>query len=347
MTAARKLRLALIGTESLRAKEIKTVLSVKKFPLESVDFFDADVREEYSKLTSFRDEPKVIRALDIDSLREKDLVFLASDDATNRKIGGMAKNGEFLAVDLNETFNMESGIPLVVAGVNDGGLGGGKAMLIANPHPATIFLCQLYHALDPAFGIGKSVAFVLQPASSFEEEGIQELFDQSLALLNGASVPKKIFKDQAAFNLLVRTERPDKNGFSPKENQIMREVGRVFGGRSDGPSRGPGFSFSLSVIQAPVFHTYSIMAYVEFKRAVEVQDLNGAFRDNPVFQLSPEEASKPVSSISAAGRDKIFVGPVKKAAGISKGFWIWLSADNLTMGSALNAFGIAKSIFRV
>ena len=336
----KKLRFALVGSETLRGREIKSVLSFKKFPLQSFELYDPDVEEEFSKLTRFRDEPKVVHHLEPKSLAGLDLVFLASDAKTNAACGRRAAELDYRALDLAETFNADKDVPLVVAGVNDAVLRGKNVPLVANPNPVTIILAHLFHAFHPAFEIAKARAFVLEPVSVFEEAGIQELADQSFALLSGATVPKKVFREQVAFNLLSRTEKPGPDGFSTRESRVLAEVRRVLA-----PAE---FPLSLASVLAPVFHTCSAMVHVELGRKATIADLEACFRQSDVIKVGPAEGSGLVSATNVAGKEKIFVGQIKKAdAAAGGGFWIWAVADNLTLGSALNAYEIARSLFDI
>ncbi|MCJ7564666.1 MAG: hypothetical protein MUP52_08775 [Candidatus Aminicenantes bacterium] len=336
MKAKRRLKLALVGTKSLRGREIKSVLSQKKFAAFNLEFYDPEVKEEYSKLTEFKKEPKVIHGTDGVLLAGTDLVFLASDQETNRAFGMKAAEQGFLAIDLSETFNDRKDVPLLVAGVNDGDVSAGKNKLIANPHPATIILSHLFHLVAPRFGVAKAVVFVLQPASAFDDAGIQELASQSVALLNGSVPKKKVFKEQIAFNILSHTETPDAYGFGARERRIVTEIKRVIGK--------PDFPLFLSAIQAPVFHTYSLMTYLELERETDIAPLEALFRENAFFKMTVFRDACTVSSISVSGKDGIFIGQIKKEESSPRAFWVWLVADNLTRGSALNAFDIANRI---
>jgi aspartate-semialdehyde dehydrogenase len=335
----KKLCFALVGTETLRGREIKSVLAVKKFPLQAFEFFDPDVESEFSKLTQFRDEPKVVHHLERKALEGLDLVFLAADAKTNTEYGEFAAALHYRAIDLAETFNAREDVPLVVAGINDASIRRRKVSLIANPNPVTIILSHLLHSLEAPFGILKALAFVLEPASAFEEEGIQELADQSFALLNSSAMPKKVFREQAAFNLLSRTEKPEKAGFSTRELRVLSECRRVLAPAD--------FPLSLSIVLAPVFHTYSVMTFVELRKKAGITDIETALRAAEAFKLTPAEGSGLISAVNVAGKDKIFVGQVKQADSIPGGFWIWAVADNLTVGSALNAYGIARTLFPI
>jgi len=336
MATKRPFRVALIGTDSLRGQEIKNLLSVKRFPLASIDFFDPDVEEEYSKLTQFQDEPKVVHHLDPQALDGLDLVFLAAGEETSRNYGRLALAKGFQAIDLSGTFNGDESVPLVVAGVNDEAAALERYPLIANPRPAAIILASLLHRLIGRFGVTSAVAFILQPASAFDQAGIRELADQSTAMLSGASPRKEVFKEQVAFNLLSRTEALDAAGFSCGERQVISEVRRVLGL--------PGFPITLSIIQAPVFHTYSIMAYVELAKPAGIPEIEAVYRRSRLFKIGPRSGSCPVSSMSVAGKEQIFIGQIKKEQDRPNAFWIWTVTDNLTRGSALNALEIAERL---
>ena len=336
MSQGKKFRLALIGSESLAGKEIRDVFAARSFPLASFDFFDADVAEEYSRLTQFRAEPKVVHHLEPKALEGIDLVFLAADAATNRTYGERALKGAFRAIDLTGTLSRRPDVPVVVAGVNDRILRGRRPALVANPHPLAVFIAHLLAAVRQDFGLDRAVVFALQPASAFGEEGIQELIDQSYGTLCGMAMAKKIFRDQAAFNLLARADKPGKDGFSAVEKQVREEVRSVLGG--------PEFPLSLANVQAPVFHTYSVMAYLETKRPADPVALENAFRARSPFKVGTAASAPAVSSISVAGKDEIHIGLVKQAAASPRSAWVWLVADNLTAGSALNAFAIARAL---
>lgn len=336
MKGKKAFSLALVGTDSLRGKEMKNVLSKEKFPMKNIDFYDADVEQEYSKLTQFKGEPKVVHSLDESSLTSADLVFLAADKKINRKYGALASQKKIQAIDLSEAYSAEKKVPVVVAGVNDEIVRDKKPCLVSNPHPVTIILSHLFHAVASEFGILKAIAFTLQPVSAFEESGIKELANQSVAMMNSETIKKKVFKEQIAFNFLCQFEPSDQDGFSSIEKQIVSEIRRVLNNKD--------FPLSLSLVQAPVFHTYSIMVFLELKNNVSIQTLEGVFKNSSYFNVSSSTLSCPVSSVSVVGKDKIFIGQIKKEKSFPNSFWLWMAADNLTRGSALNAFEIAKKM---
>jgi aspartate-semialdehyde dehydrogenase len=337
MASKKKFRVGLVGTDTLRGKEIKSILGVKKFPLSEIEFFDADVKEEYGKLTEFQGEPRVIHHASAAALEGLDLVFLAADRETNLNLGRLAAEKKYRAIDLSGTFRSQDDIPFVVAGVNDSLLAARPYPLIANPHPVTIILSSLLHRLIAKLGLAKAVVFVLQPVSAFDQSGIEELASQSAAMLSGASPNREVFREQIAFNILSHTDVPDANGFSSGERQVISEVKRVLGL--------PDLPLSLSVIQAPVFHTYSIMVYVEPASKTNIQDLERIYKESPLFEIGAPSSSCSVTCLSVAGKEQIFIGQIKREESFPNAFWIWTVTDNLTRGSALNALEIARTLY--
>lgn len=335
MSPEKGIKIALIGTESFRGKEIKSILEEKKFPLKRIEFFDPDVQEEYSKLTEFRGEPRVVLPLHEEVIADADLVFLASNKSTNRKYGELAADKKFLAIDLNETFNQNEKIPIVVAGVNQNSIFKKKPSLIANPHPVTVVLTHFFHTVHKKFRIRNLTAFVLQPASAFESAGIEELADQSFAVLNSSSILKKTFKTQVAFNLFSDIDPVDIEGFSSTEKQIISETRRVLD-RENLP-------LSLAIIQAPVFHTYAIMIHLELEESPDIPTFTGLLDKSVYFKVVVPSPSRPLSLLQISGKDGIYIGRVKREDTQPNKYWIWTMMDNLTRGSALNAYEILES----
>jgi aspartate-semialdehyde dehydrogenase len=242
VSQSKKFRVALIGSETLAGREIRNIFAARSFPLASFDFYDPDVAEEFSRLTQFREEPKVVHHLEPKALDGIDLVFLAADPATNRSYGDLALKGAFRAIDVAGTSGGRPEVPVVVAGVNDRVLRDRRPALVSSPHALTVFIAHLLAAVRGDFGLERAVVFSLQPASAFGEDGIQELIDQSYGTLCGTAVVKKVFRDQAAFNLLARADKPGKDGFSAVEKRVREEVRSAIGG--------PEFPLAMTNVQA-------------------------------------------------------------------------------------------------
>lgn len=335
MGSSKTIHLALLGTESLKGKELRKVLETADLPSHELDLYDPSVESEYSNLSQYRGEAKVIRFPTPEALSQADLLFLAAEDEINLEYGSLAKEAGVPTIDLSLSYNRDPQTPVVVAGVNDQILTKNKPLLVACPHPATVIFSHIFHELR-SFGIRKAVTFLLQPVSAFGEEGVNELAEQTLAVLNGSKLSKKVFKTQIAFNCLPQTESVDKAGFSETEKQIMEELHRVF---QDGE-----FPVTLSLLQVPVFFSYMGMIYLELNKKVSIQTLRNAFKDSAYVEGFPASLNCSVSPVISSGLEKISVSQIKKDPLMENGYWIWGVGDNLTRGSTLNAVEIARVI---
>ncbi len=336
MNTKKGIRLALVGPDTFRGKELTSLLNKRKIRISEMEFYDPGIEEEFSKLTQFRGEPKAVHPLDENAFEGIDLAFLAADPKTNRKFGPIASKKKTWAVDLSETFNRDRKVPLVVAGVNNSILRKKKHGVVANPHPVTIFLSHLFHLLQHNFGLEEADATVLQPVSAFANPGIEELANQCFDVLRGSQIEKRIFKTQIAFNLLSQTDEVNSNGLTTTEEELISELKRIFD-KSE-------LRLALSLIQAPVFHTYSIMTRCVLEKEASIPDLEDLFKNALNFELGSSIPSCPASSVAVSGKDQIYIGRIKRDESFPRNFWIWTVADNLTRGSSVNALEIAEEI---
>lgn len=335
MGSQKLLKFALVGTESLQGQELRRRLESADLPPHIMSLYNPGVEEEYSQLTQYRGEAKVVQAPDPVSLSAADLVFLAADKDVSIEYGNLAAEKGIPVVDLTQAFSRDPRFSLIVAGLNDSILNRQKPVLIANPHPVAIILSHLFHELR-SFQIQKAVSFVLQPVSAYGQKGIDELAAQTLELLEGSGLSKNVFKAQIAFNCLSQTESVDKDGFSEVEKQIVEEVRRIYD-QDD-------FPLTLSIIQVPVFFSYSIMTYLELGRKASVSALTNAFKESMFVDAHPPSRDCPASAVRSADSDKVAAGQIKKDRKLDGGYWIWCTADNLTVGSALNALEISRVV---
>jgi len=199
----------------------------------------------------------------------------------------------------------------------------------------TIVLAHFLKVITKKFRPKNIAAFVLQPASAFENAGIKELADQSFAVLNSSSISKKTFKTQVAFNLFPDISPVDKEGFSSEEKQILSETKRVLDIRN--------LPLSLAIIQVPVFHTYAIMIHFELDERTDIPSLSELFKKSAYFKVASPSPSNPVSCLQISGKDEIHIGRIKSEEAFPNKYWIWTVTDNLTRGSALNACEILES----
>jgi aspartate-semialdehyde dehydrogenase len=315
-------RLGIVNPLTLVGNEIKTILRERAFPFERVVLLDS-TGQQTGALTEIGDEAAVVTAVSDDELEDLDVVFFCGQPAVNRE--WIERHGEdkFIAIDLSRPTAAESG-KLAVAGVNLDDLSN-DARLIVSPHPIAIPLALVLHQIETLSRIEICTATVVQPASEFEQIGIEELAAQTISVLNVAAMPKEVFDRQLAFNLYPAPER--------NEELIIDQVHQLTDADSE---------LALLITQGTIFHGHTFSIFVKTRDALNVVDINNRLRDNNAIALPDVDES--FGTIDAAGKDQVLVAEVRGDPSIRGGFWIWAVCDNLRRSSALNAVLIAEKI---
>ncbi len=290
-------------------------------PIGKIFFYDSSAESEWSLLTEFKGEPYVVKYPDEDMVKEVEVILLASSGEMELKAISRAKEEGVFVIDLSNSLNEDEEVPLIVDGINHELIK--KASVIANPHPVSIILSLLVNQLKGKFEIENLSSVAFQPVSEYQEEGVEEFINQTVAILNATSVPRKILKEQRAFDLIPESEK--------NERKIVREIERILGIKTS----------SITIIKAPIFHCFAVITFLAIKGEPDLEEIESEFRKNNRFKfLSRHQTPTPAS---VAGRDGIFI-KIYKNADFPSRYSIWAVADNFRSGFAKNAIGILQRI---
>jgi aspartate-semialdehyde dehydrogenase len=208
------------------------------------------------------------------------------------------------------------------------------AGLVGTPHPVALVLSTVLAAVKRGCGVREASAVVMQPASESGEEGIGELYQQTLGLLNFGELPRDVFGRQVAFNLvpadLYDASGPPGGGTAA---EIERDVVQVIGG---------GLDLSVAVVLAPVFHCHAAVMRVVLPPGKGRVDLQAALGTSEEIRLEPRDGR--ATPVECAGQPGILVTGIRPAG--AGAYWLWIVSDNLQSGSALNAVRIAEALWR-
>lgn len=274
-------------------------------------------------LTEVSDEPAVVASVATEGLDDLDLVFFCGPAESNREWISRHADDDFIAVDLSQPTTAEDG-KLAVAGVNLEDIGEGDDVLVS-PHPVTIPIALILKQIATLSAVEICTATVVQPASEFEQEGVEELAQQTISVLNIHSVPKSVFDRQLAFNLYPALEH--------NEEFIVSQVRGITDPRTE---------LALLITQGTIFHAHTFSLFVKTREKLEVSAIENALRANPAIVLP--EGDQQFGTIDAAGKDEVLVAEVRQDPGIGNGFWVWAVCDNLRRSSALNAVLVAEKV---
>lgn len=317
-------RLGIINPLTLVGNEIKSILRERAFPYAKLALLDS-IGEAAGALTEIDEQPAVVAPVAQEGLDDLDVVFFCGPASVNQQWIARHEEDDFIAVDLSQPAMSDDG-KLAIAGVNLEDVSGDDQLLVS-PHPVAIPIALILHQIATLSPIESCTATVVQPASAFEQRGIEELAAQTISVLNIQTVPKEIFDRQLAFNLYPATEH--------NEELIVSQVRAL---------TDPRIELAMLVTQGTVFHGHTFSLFVKTREPLDRDRIISALQSNPAIVM--QEGDQQFGTIDAAGKDEVLVAEVRPDASIRGGFWVWAVCDNLRRSSALNAVLVAeKALF--
>ncbi|MGB6000532.1 MAG: hypothetical protein WBI00_08620 [Thermoanaerobaculia bacterium] len=311
-------RIAIVNPVSLLGKELRESLGRHSELWSEVRLLTTNP-EAVGTLTEVAGAAAVVEAYETDSLHGVDLVFLCDWSPDLERLVD-ERSPETTVVVVTPEQAPSAGVA-VVAGINlDLAAPGG---VLISPHPSVVAVAHLVFPLT-GFGLQEVVAHVVQPASMRDQEGLDELFEQTRSIVTFAEqVPKEVFGGQQAFNLLPLDLSTD---------LLVSQLQSVLGEERN---------LALKIVRGGIFHSLSVSVFTRLDRDPGTDGLRDAFDDHS----QTDRVAEPdlLGPIEAAGREEILVGSIEPAAGLPGGYWIWGVMDNLTRGGATNALEIAAA----
>ena len=315
-------RVGIVNPLTLVGNEIKTILRERSFPFAKLVLLDSTGKAAGS-LTDIGDEPMVVTAISDDELEDLDLVFFCGPAAANREWIERYREDRFIVIDASQPSTITEGT-LAVAGINLEEISGGESLIIS-PHPVAIPIALILRQIELLSAVELCTATVVQPASEFDQAGVEELAAQTVSVLSVKGVPKEVFDRQLAFNLYPALEH--------NEEFIVDQIRRLTDGNAE---------LALLITQGTIFHSHTFSLFIKTRDDLSVEQIMVRLRENPAIALPEEDES--FSTIDAAARDEVLVAEVRRDPTIRGGFWVWAVCDNLRRSSALNAVLIAEKV---
>ena len=333
-------KIALVGASSLLAKELKECLT--ESPMAGASFVLLDVENAQGQLEQVGDEVTVVQVIGEDSFEEIDFTFFAGSENLTRKYWRNALRAGSTVLDLSGVLDEEPGV-LVRAPWLSHGAGSPdlltKAVVPANA--AALALALMMDRLQEIAEVRFAAATVLQPASEYGKDGLDELHQQTVSLLSFQNMPRAIFDTQVAYNTLASFGENATANLSRAEDRIRRHYAVLAGDRLP--------ELRLQVLHAPVFHGHTFSICIELERAMPLAAIEDALSGEHL-DLVLEETDSP-SNLAAAGQNDVLVWlkpepPVERLSGETSRFWIWAASDNLRL-AAQNAVECALDMRRL
>jgi aspartate-semialdehyde dehydrogenase len=328
-------RAAIVGAATLKGKEVAEMLNERNFPAVDVRLLDDD--ESIGQLEAAGDEINFIQSVRAELFTNVDFTFFAADAECTRNNWKRARDAGSAIIDLSGALEDEPGANVRSLWVErERGEMWQPELQPAPcvvPHPAAVTLALLMLRAQKAGVIRSAVATVFEPASEQGQKGMDELHQQTVNLLSFQPLPKDLFDEQVAFNMLARYGQKSRLSLESLETRVRRHYQKIAGVAAPEPA--------LMLLQPPVFHGHALAIFLEMGQVVDQELLSQALAGDHVSLANAEDDSQP-SNVNSAGQANILVS-LKPDAARPNGVWLWAAADNLRI-AAMTAVECAESM---
>ncbi len=328
-------RTAIMGATGAVGQEFLKILEQRKFPLASLRLLASS--RSAGKKVKFMGETLTIEELTEKSFKNLDLVLASAGGPISEKFAPIAAKQGAVVVDNTSFFRMHDGIPLVVPEINPEDIKTHKG-IIANPNCSTIIMVVPVWPIHKAFGVKRMVISTYQAASGAGARAMEELLEETRAVLDNKPYQRTIIPFPYAFNLFPHNAgKPDADGYVPEEVKMRKETHKIF--------HDVKIRISATCVRVPVLRAHSESLNIELERDASVEDIYAILRKAPgVTVLEEPEKNRWPMPLDASGQDNIYVGRVRKDLSQPKTIEMWVVGDQIRKGAALNAIQIAEML---
>jgi aspartate-semialdehyde dehydrogenase len=325
---------AVVGASGAVGTEMIEILEERKFPVGELRPL-VSARSAGTSI-SFRDHDVLLHELTAQSFAGVDLALFSAGAEISRKFAPLAVQAGAIVIDNSAAWRMDPKVPLVVPEVNKEDLARHEG-LIANPNCSTIQMVVVLQPLHKAARIKRIVVTTFQSVSGTGKEAMDELLEESRDLLSFKEVTPSIYPHQIAFNCLPHIDDFLPTGYTKEEMKMLDETRKIMGDDS--------IQVTATTVRVPVYvgHSESVNIETQMKlsaneaRALLAEAPGVMVYDDPVHKIYP-------TPIDVAGKDDVYVGRIREDESIPNGLNLWIVADNLRKGAALNAVQIAEAL---
>jgi aspartate-semialdehyde dehydrogenase len=285
---------------------------------------------------SYKGQDVPVDVLKEDSFKGIQIALFSAGGSVSEKFAPIAASDGCVVIDNTNAFRMDPDVPLVVPEVNAHAIKDyRKRGIIANPNCSTIQMVVALKPLHDAARIKRVVVSTYQAVSGTGKKAIHELEAQVCALLNNQEIEKKVYPHQIAFNCLPQIDVFLENGYTKEEMKMVNETKKIMEDQT--------IQVTATTVRVPVFYCHSESVNVEFERELTPEAARKLLAKAPGVKVvdDPKKNLYPLA-IYAAGKDDTFVGRIRKDESVKYGLNLWIVADNIRKGAALNAVQIAE-----
>jgi len=323
---------AVVGATGAVGEEMTRILEQRDFPVKKLSLYAS--HRSAGKEYFFKGETIRVEELKDDAFREIDIALFSGGDEVSKHFAPLAVQSGAVVIDNGKFYRMDPTVPLVIPEVNPEDVFKHQG-IIANPNCSTIQMVVALKPIYDAVGINKVICSTYQSVSGTGKEAINELREQTEAVVLNQDIKVNAYPYQIAFNVLPHIGSFDKDGYTSEEIKMLNETRKIL--------HADKIMVSSTTVRVPVYRAHAEDVHIETQKEISPDKAREILSHFPGIKVidEPEQCHYPLS-LDAEGKDDVFVGRIRKDLVFNPGLIMWIVSDNLRKGAALNAVQIAE-----
>jgi aspartate-semialdehyde dehydrogenase len=333
-------KVAVVGATGAVGEMMLSILAERDFPASEVVALASS--RSAGRTVEFGNRELTVRDLAEYDFSGTDIALFSAGGAVSGEYAPKAAAAGCVVIDNTSKYRYDDEVPLVVSEVNPEAIAGYKRKgIIANPNCSTMQLMVALKPIEDAAGIERINIATYQAVSGAGKQAMEELANQTANMLNGRPIesPRKMAK-QIAFNVLPQIDAYQDNGYTREEMKLVWETRKILGA--------PSIKVNATAVRVPVFYGHAEAVHIETRDKLSVDETRRLLASAPGIELldgtGPGEYPTPVTE--AAGNDPVYVGRIREDISHERGLDLWIVADNIRKGAALNTVHIAEILVK-
>jgi len=332
----REYKVAIVGATGLVGQEFIKILEQRNFPMASLEPLASE--RSVGKRLLVRGREVEVKEATPESFPGIDIALFSAGAEISRHLSPIAAKVGVAVIDNSAAFRMAPAVPLVVPEVNPEDIEWHRG-IIANPNCSTIQMVVVLFPLHQVNPIKRIIVDTYQAVSGTGSAAVDELTTQTRQVLNGQNTIPHVYPHQIAFNVLPEIDVFWDNGYTREEWKLVEETRKIM--------HAADIALSATCVRVPVFTGHSEAIHVEFSRPMSPDEAERILAEAPGVKILDDPAiSLYPQPWAAAGSDEVFIGRIRRDVSHANGLVMWVVADNLRKGAALNAVQIAEEMIK-
>jgi len=330
---------AVVGATGAVGETMVSILEQRNFPVRNL-YPLASSRSAGSKI-QFKGKNITVQDLATFDFSQAQIGLFSAGGSVSADYAPKAADAGCVVVDNTSHFRYDDDIPLVVPEVNPHAIADYKNRgIIANPNCSTIQMLVALKPIYDAVGIERINVATYQAVSGTGKEAIEELAAQTTALLNIKEIKAEVYPKQIAFNALPQIDVFQDNGYTKEEMKMVWETKKIF--------EDAAILVNPTAVRIPVFYGHSEAVHIETREKITADRARELLQGAPGVEVLDvrEAGGYPTAVTEAAGKDPVYVGRIREDISHPRGLNLWVVADNVRKGAALNSVQIAEILVK-